>query len=143
MHLIPNWFRSSCCQIGVFENFAKFMGKHLCWSHFLTTLQISMPETSLKNNSGTGIFQWIFRSFSKNLIYKTSLDDYSCWFLRENQSFIHWSHCLFFSSLFSFIIVNCNYESLLRKCLKIKTFNFTIVYSKNSINVVKTISPQQ
>ena len=78
----------------------------------------------------------------KNLIYKTSPDDCSCWFLRYNQSFIHWSHCLFFSSLFSFIFDNCNHGSLLRKCLKMKTFLlFTVVYSKVNINVVKTISP--
>ena len=50
--------------------------------------------------------------------------------------------CLFFSSLFYFIIDNCSHGSLLRKCLKMKTFLlFTVVYSKVNINVVKTISP--
>ena len=67
MHLIPNWFRSSCSQIVVFQNFAKFTWKNLCWSHFLTTLQISRSETLLKRDSGTGIFLWIFCNFSKNL----------------------------------------------------------------------------
>ena len=54
-------------------------------------------------------------------------------------------HTLFvFSFIFSFIIGNCNYGSLLRKCLKIKTFLlFTMVYSKININIVKTISPRQ
>ena len=46
----------------------------------------------------------------------------------------------FFFLLFSFIIDNCNYGSLLRKCLKMKTFLFFTVYSKININVViKTI----
>ena len=48
------------------------MWKHLCWSHFLTMLQLSKPETSLKKDSSTGIFLWIFSNFSKNLLYKTS-----------------------------------------------------------------------
>ena len=105
------------------------MWKHRCWSHFLTTLQVSMPEILLKKDSGTGIiFLRIFRSFSKNLIYKTSPDDCSCWFLRYNQSFIHWSHFVF-SSLFFFIIDNCNHGSLLRKCLKMKKTFFTFYSS--------------
>ena len=40
IHLIPNWFRSSCSHVDVLQNFAKIMWKHLCWSHFLTTFQI-------------------------------------------------------------------------------------------------------
>ena len=52
--------------------------------------------------------------------------------------------CSFFSSLFTFIIDNCNHGSLLRKCLKMKTFLlFTIVYSKINIDIVKTILPRQ
>ena len=51
---------------------------------------------------------------------------------------------LFFLFLFfSFIIDNCNYGSLLRKCLKMKTFLFFTVYSKININVVNTILLQQ
>ena len=49
-------FRSSCSQmfykIGVLKNFAKFTGKHLCWSHFLIKLHTCFPmifvESSLK-----------------------------------------------------------------------------------------------
>ena len=54
-------------------------------------------------------------------------------------------HTLFFVFflLFSFIIDNCNYGSLLRKWLKMKTFLFFIVYSKININVVKAILLQQ
>ena len=52
--------------------------------------------------------------------------------------------CSFFPSFFSFIIDNCNYGSLHRKCLKMKIFLlFTIVYSKINIFVIKTILPQQ
>ena len=47
---------------------------------------------------------------------------------------------VFFPSFFSFIIDNCNYRSLLRKCLKMKTFLLFInVYSKININFVKAI----
>ena len=66
-------------------------------------LQIRSPETSLKIDFGTGIFLWIFCNFSKNLSYRTPLDDCSCWFLSSNQSFIHWSHFVhFFPSFFLF-----------------------------------------
>ena len=88
------------------------------WKHFccshFLTLQISRPETSLKRDSGTSKFYPLI------------------------------TLCLFFHSFFSFIIDNCNYGSLLRKCLKMKIFLlFTIVYSKININVVKTILPWQ
>ena len=123
MHLIPNWFRSSSSQMHVLLNFAKFTWKHLCGSHFLTALRVSMLEISLKKDSGTGIFLWIFCNFSKNLLYKTSPDDWSCWLLRYNQSFIHWSHFVFFFKQ------------------KMKTsLLFAIVYSKVNIDIVTTIS---
>ena len=88
-------------------------------------MKVSRSETSLKRDSSTGIFLWILGNFSKNLIYKTCLDDYSWWLLCSNQSFIHWSHYFsVFPSFFPFIIDNCNYGSLLRKCLKTKIFYF-------------------
>ena len=47
-------------------------------------------------------------------------------------------HTSFISSFFSFISDNCKYGSLLRKCLKMKTFLLlTIIYSKTNINIVK------
>ena len=129
IHLIPNWFRSGWSQIGVFKNFAKLTWKHLCWSYFLTMLQVSRPETSLKRDSGIGIFLWIFCNSSKSLIHRTPPDDCFCWFLHSNQNFyLLITLCPFFPSLFSFIIDSCNYESLLRKCLKMKIF-FIFYYS--------------
>ena len=95
----------------------------------------NLKRDSLKRDSGTGIFLWIFCNSSKNLIYITPPDDCSCWFLRSSQNFY---------LLITFIIDNCNYGSLLRKCLKMNTFLlFTIVYSKININVVRTILPWQ
>ena len=95
-------------------------------------LQVSRPETSLKRDSGTGIFLWIFCNSSKSLIHRTPPDDCFCWFLHSNQNFyLLITLCSFFPSLFSFIIDNCNYRSLLRKCLKMKIFLlFTNIYSK-------------
>ena len=91
------------------------MWKHLCWSHFLTTLQISRPET-FKRDSGTGIFLWIFRSSSKNFIYRTPLDD-CCWFLRSNFIF------------FLLLIIAISYGSLHKKCLRMKiVVLFTMVF---------------
>ena len=55
-------------------------------------------------------------------------------------------HTLFVFSFifFSFILDNCNYGSLFRKCIKMKIFYFfTIVYPKINMSVVKTISPRQ
>ena len=44
-------------------------------------------------------------------------------------SFLHWSHFVCFFIHFFFIIDNCNYGSLLRKCLKMKIFSlFTIAF---------------
>ena len=107
------------------------MWKHLCWSHFLTMLQLSKPETSLKKDSSTGIFLWIFSNFSKNLLYKTSqmtaLADSSI----TTKVLSTYHTLLVFFITFFFIIDNCNHGSLLRKCLKMKAFLlFTIVYSK-------------
>ena len=104
---IPNWFRSSCSQIVVFQNFAKFTWKNLCWSHFLTMLQISRSETLLKRDSGTGIFLWIFCNFSKNLftehLWMTAPADSS---VLTKPLFID-DTLFFFPSFFSFIIDNC------------------------------------
>ena len=106
IYIIPNWFKSSCSKISVFWNLAKFMWEHLCWSHLLTNLQISRPETSLKRDSGTHIFLRIFCNFSKKLIYRTPLDDCSCWFLLSHQSFVHWLHFVrFFLHFFLLLLI--------------------------------------
>ena len=72
---------------------------------------------------------WIFCNFLKRT-NKTPPDDCSCWFLHPNQSFTHWLNFVgFFLHFYSFIIDNCNYQILLRKCLKNKIFLlFTIVF---------------
>ena len=116
------------------------MWKHFCWSHFLTMLQVSMPETSLKKTLAQVSSCEFSAIFQKTLFRTSSQDDCYYLFLCSNQSFIHWSLFLFFPSLFSFIIDNHNHGNLLIKYLKIKTFLlFTIVYSKININVIKTI----
>ena len=66
-------------------------------------LQLSRPETRLERDSSTCIFMWILHIFSKNLIYRTILDDCFYWFLHLNQGLITllWSH---FPLCFPFII---------------------------------------
>ena len=52
---VGGWYRSSRLQmlykISVLKNFAKFTGKHLCWSLFFRGLQLY-----LKNDTDTGVF---------------------------------------------------------------------------------------
>ena len=40
----------------VFENFADFTGKKLCWNLFLLKLQAFWPENLLKRDSNTDVF---------------------------------------------------------------------------------------
>ena len=46
---------------GVFKNFAKFTGKHLCWSLYLYFWRL------LKSDSSTGVSLWSLRNFSGHL----------------------------------------------------------------------------
>ena len=50
-----------------------FTGKHLCWSLFLIKLQALRSATSLKRDSITGVFLWIFQIFYEQLFYRTRL----------------------------------------------------------------------
>ena len=47
---------------GVLKTFAKFTGKHVCWSLFSKAACMG-PTNSLKEDSDTGFFQWILRNF--------------------------------------------------------------------------------
>ena len=109
------------------------MWKHLCWSYFLTMLQVSRPETSLKRDSRAGIFLQIFHNsyFHKPYLQNTSRWLLS-WYLHSNQKcYPLITLCSFFPSIFGFIIDNSNNGSLLRKSLKMTIFLlFTIIYWK-------------
>ena len=113
IHLISNWFRSSCLQIFNKIGFIKnFTGKHLCWSHF-----------SLWKDSSTDIFLWILCNFPRNIIYRTPPDDCSCWFLHSNQGFIHWSHPVcFFLYFCPFLIDNWKLWEFVQKVYKNEDF---------------------
>ena len=145
MHQIPNWFKSSCSQIGVFKNFPKFMWKHLCWSHFFNNVAGFNAWNFIKRRLWHRYLPVNFPQFFK----KPYLQNITGWLLLlilllQPKFYPLITFCWFFSSLFSFIIDNCNYGSFLRKCPKMKTFLlFTIIYSKININVVKTILPRQ
>ena len=142
VNLVPNLFRSSCLQIfykiGVLKNLAKI--QKLYWSHFLKGCRSQGLKLHLKRLQHR-YFSVNFAQFFKYLIYRTPPNDYYCWFCRSNQGLIHRSHLLFFPSFF---IDNCNYGTLFRKCIKMKTLLLcTIVYQKIHMNVVKTISLRQ
>ena len=51
------------CKKGVPRNFAKFTGKHMCQSLLFNKLAGLRLATSLKRDSGTGVFLWTLRSF--------------------------------------------------------------------------------
>ena len=48
---------------GVLRNFAKFTGKHLWQSLFLSKVAGLRPATLFKKDFGTGVFLWIFAKF--------------------------------------------------------------------------------
>ena len=145
MHLIPNWFRrklfSNRCFLKLRKIHVKTSLLELLFNNVTGLKAWNFIKKRLRYRR---ISLWIFSNFSKNFIYRAPPDDCSCWFLRSNQCFIHWSHLVrFFLHFCSFVIDNRSCGSLLRKCLKMRIFLlFTIVYSKININV-KTISPRQ
>ena len=51
---------------GVYKNFAKFTGKHLCQSLFLNKVADHRPATLLKRNFGTGVL-----IFKNTFFYKS------------------------------------------------------------------------
>ena len=63
------------CKNDVLENFANFLGKHLCWSLFSIKLQAFISVTLLKRDFNTGVFCWILRKFKERLFWWTSVND--------------------------------------------------------------------
>ena len=55
---------------GVFENFANFTGKHLCWSLFFTKLQVFRPATLLKKRLLHRCFPVKFEKFLRTPVLK-------------------------------------------------------------------------
>ena len=49
---------------GVFKNSTEI---HLCWTLFLIKLQAFRPETTLKRDSSTSVFQRTLRNFKERL----------------------------------------------------------------------------
>ena len=58
------------CKKAFLKNFAIFTGKHLCWSLFLTKLQVLRSATLLKRDSNTSVFLWIYCEILKNYFDK-------------------------------------------------------------------------
>ena len=55
---------------GVFENFASFLGKHLCWTLFFTKLKAFRPATLFKKRVLHRSFLVKFEKFLKTPILK-------------------------------------------------------------------------
>ena len=63
---------------GVVTNFAKFKGKHLCQSLFLSKVAALRPVTLLKRYSDTCFFLCILRNLQEHLFYRTPPGDCFC-----------------------------------------------------------------
>ena len=62
---------------GVLENFTKFTGKHLCWSHFFNKVTSLKPSTLLKKRLQHRFFPVNFAKFLRTpFIYRTPFGDY-------------------------------------------------------------------
>ena len=104
MHLIPNWFRrklfSNRCFLKLRKIHVKTSLLELLFNNVTGLKAWNFIKKRLRYRR---ISLWIFSNFSKNFIYRATPDDCSCWFLRSNQSFIHWSHFIrFFLHFFFF-----------------------------------------
>ena len=114
------------------------MWKSICWSQFLTVLK---ARNFIKKRPWHKYFPVNFPQFFKKLYLQNTFR----WLLLLIPPFHPKFYrliilCLFFLSFFPFIIDNCNYGSLLKKCLKMEIFLlFAKVYSKININVVQII----
>ena len=78
------FFRSSrpevFCKIGVFRNFAKLTGKHLCQSLFFDKVAGLRPATLLKKRSGTGVFLWILWNSEEHHFLQNTSGGCFCFF---------------------------------------------------------------
>ena len=85
-------------------SFILFLKIHVKTSLLESKLQVSRPETSLKRDSGSGIFLWILRNFSKTIFTEhlrlTALADSS--FLTKVLST---DHTLFAFSFIFFLLL--------------------------------------
>ena len=120
-------------KIDVVKNFLKFTGKHLCWSDFVTKSQKETPAQVFSCE-----FWEIFLKtlFTEHLQITAPAD---CSIPTKVLSIDH--TFLIFPLFFLFIIINCNYGSSFRKCINRNVFLcFTVVYPKNSMNVIKTFT---
>ena len=61
--IIYSRYKSSCPEVfskkGIPRNFAKFTGKHLCWSLFFNKVAGWDPQLYSKRGCSTGVFLWI------------------------------------------------------------------------------------
>ena len=72
----------------VLRNFTKLTRKHLCQSLFFNKVATLSAATSLKKDSGTGVFPWILRNFEEHHFYRTPLYNCCCclWRLATGNS---------------------------------------------------------
>ena len=78
------FFKHYLCSFrkGVFDNFAKFTGKHLCQSLFFNKTAGLRLALLLKKDSGTGCFLWILGNFWEHFFYRIPPGD--CFYVFKN-----------------------------------------------------------
>ena len=127
IHLIPNWFRSSCSQISVFKTSQNSRENTLLESLFNNVAGLK-TWNFIKKRLWHSYFPVSFLQFSQKTLFTEHL-----WMIAPADSFVPTKvlsvdhFLLVFSFIFfSFITGNCSYGSLLRKCLKMKLFFYFI-----------------
>ena len=81
----------------------------------------------IKRDSSTGIFPWILKGFSKNIIYRTLVYRWLLLLIPPFQPKFYPLITLFFFFYFIFFLLylnNCNHGSFFRKGVKMKIFYF-------------------
>ena len=70
---------------GVLKNFGNITGKHLCWSLFLTTLQVFRPAALLKKTP-TQVFSCEMWEILKDTYFEEHLNDCFCVLITSSSS---------------------------------------------------------
>ena len=113
-------------KIGVYKNFAKFIGKHLPWS---------LCNLILKRDSSRGVFLWVLRSFSEYLFYRTHPNDCVWHFVATGCHRMPTIGCLLFFDNFP----NKRLQLRLRFTLRLQ-FTFKHLRSQNERVLSQTFS---
>ena len=78
-----SWSSELCVvfKIDILKNFAKFIGKHLCWSIFFNKMQAWGMQLYQKWDSNTDVFLWMLRAFLRTPFLQKNVRESASTFL--------------------------------------------------------------